>query len=45
MFSDIEKRLNLMEDIEKIKKLIARYAKAADHTQGFAVVRGMNRKS
>ncbi|MBT3169930.1 MAG: nuclear transport factor 2 family protein [Rhodospirillaceae bacterium] len=31
MSQDIEKRLKRMEDIEDIKQLIARYAKAADH--------------
>jgi len=31
MSGDIEKRLTRMEDIEEIKQLIARYAKAADH--------------
>ena len=31
MSGDIEKRLSRMEDIEAIKQLIARYAKAADH--------------
>ena len=45
MSGDIEKRLTGMEDIEEIKQLIARYAKAADHTHGFLVFRGMNRKS
>ena len=29
MSADIEKRLTRMEDIEEIKQLIARYAKAA----------------
>ncbi len=31
MSQDFEKRLQRMEDIEEIKQLIARYAKAADH--------------
>ena len=31
MSDNIEKRLTRMEDIEEIKQLIARYAKAADH--------------
>ena len=31
MATDIEKRLQRLEDIEAIKQLIAKYAKAADH--------------